>query len=788
VTVGILDWFFGPDRKRKDGPSVAAQQRTAVLQPSVAASRHATGLSDQPRNATLSRSQGVAGGAHQLSRTAAWYPDGVPVAVAGYKLSGLVYVGRGLRSPKVSPDPSLIDPSLRVDSRRPDTAGRSLGYWPSYAKLTPGARAAYLAWLSGGRRDPRAPIGYVFIFFYGLERRALIDIAADKSLTGEVATIRGEVHRLLSLYGDNGSFNGYASSFLSVLDLLEATSGDPASATPPPLQRQTWPKPIGLKIAVSVFASERRPVPANWALAWAWYHPEVYPRTPATRCPDEFAALFAVRYGEQHGAGLKVGAAGRRPLQLEYHTASAAIGAADLELTGTPDVFDSPAAGGALRDLFDKVTDELDPYSRWLGRNPNPTPRQALAGAALLPAVLSASNAAVAEFRSWVEQVMAGREQVLIEGSELLARWPVTNPAKMAKPETTALAALLSQFGVGVEPDVRLGGPPITPGPVVLFRTGPASPAAATPTYAAATTLLHLAAVVSAADGTVSPAEQNHLVEHLNAAVHLTEGERTRLSAHLTWLLHSDLKTTGLKKRLEALTLGQREGIGQLLVTVAAADGVISPEEVTSLTKIYALLELDPASVTSRLHVSMTELPRPAAGPVRVRQAAQDSPGFRVPARSGDGGSLSAGLVLDESVIAAKLEQTAEVTALLRTLFSEDDTPDTSSSPRPAETAAGARTAATITAGTTVGDPPPGQEADVIAGLDAATSALLRQLSSRSTWTRQEFDDLAASFGVMPDGAIDMLNEAAIDSTGEPVLEGDDDLNINAEGLEGLLA
>ena len=593
--------------------------------------------------------------------------------------------------------------------------------------------------------------------------------------------------RLLDTYGDNGSFNYYASSFLSVLDLLEATTGDPISATPPPLQRQTWPTPLGLRIAVGALAAEDRPVPANWALAWAWYHPEVYPRTPATRCPDEFAALFAQRYSEKHGAGLKVRATGR-PLRLEYHTASAGVGTADLELTGTSDVFESPDVGRALRDLFDKVTDELDPYSRWLGRNPNPTPRQALAGAALLPAGLSGTSPAIVEFRSWVEKVLSGQEQTVIDGNDLLARWPVTNPAKMAKPETVALAALLTQFGVGVEPDVRLGGPPIAPGPVVLFRTGPASPAAATPTYAAATTLLHLAAVVSAADGTVSPDEQNHLVEHLNAALHLTQDERTRLSAHLTWLLNSNLKTTGLKKRLDALNLAQREGIGQLLVAVAAADGVISPDEVTSLTKIYTLLGLDPASVTSRLHVSMTEPARPATTPVRVREATPHAPGFRVPAPDQPGGGASTGLVLDENVIAAKLEQTAQVTALLRTLFTEDDAPDISRPTSAATTSADA------------GGPPAGfgpstangqagvAEEDVIAGLDAATSALLRQLASRSTWTRQEFDDLAASFGVMPDGAIDMLNEAAIDATGEPVIEGDDDLDINPEGMEGLLA
>lgn len=726
----------------------------------------------------------TARGAHNLSRTVAWYPNGVQVNVHGLNLPGLVYVGRGLASPKLTPDPSLIDPSLRVDPHRPDTTGRSLDYWPSYAKLTPGARAAYLEWLSSGRSDPHAPIGYVFIYFYGLERRALVDIAADKSLTGDVPAIRNEVQRLLGIYGDNGSFGGYASQFLPVLDLLEATSLDPVTATPPPLVRQTWPAPMTLRIALGDLAADDKPIPANWALAWAWYHPEIYARTPANRCATEFAELFLLRYENRYGAGLKVRDTGR-PVKVNYYTASAGIGNAELEMTGIPDVFESPAAGRALRDIFDKVTDELDPYSRWLGRNPDPTPRQALAGAALLPGDLATSNREVADFRSWLEQALSGREQAVIDGTEILARWPVTNPEKMAKSETTALAALMAQFDVGVEPDVRFGGPPITPSPVVLFRTGPASPASATPMYSAATTLLHLAAVVAAADGAVSLVEQTHLVEHLDAALHLTEGERTRLSAHLTWLLNNDLKTTGLKKRLDALTNAQREGIGQLLVTVAAADGVISPEEVTTLSKVYALLGLDPSSVTSRLHVSMTEPSRPATAPVRVREATTEPPGFGVPPpgrhRAPEG--RGAGLVLDEDVIAAKLEQTAEVTALLRTLFTEEDAAAWVPS---APTAADGPSAASTSSAS-----PDGESAvrldEAIAGLDTATSALLRRLSERSTWSRAEFEELAASFGVMPDGAIDMLNEASIDATGEPVIEGDDDLDINPEGLEGLL-
>ena len=50
-----------------------------------------------------------------------------------------------------------------------------MGHWPSYNCLDKRARAAYLTWLIEGRRNESAYIGYVFLFFYGLERRLLVD-------------------------------------------------------------------------------------------------------------------------------------------------------------------------------------------------------------------------------------------------------------------------------------------------------------------------------------------------------------------------------------------------------------------------------------------------------------------------------------------------------------------------------------------------------------------------------------------------------------------------------------
>jgi hypothetical protein len=40
----------------------------------------------------------------------------------------------------------------------------------------------------------------------------------------------------------------------------------------------------------------------------------------------------------------------------------------------------------------------------------------------------------------------------------------------------------------------------------------------------------------------------------------------------------------------------------------------------------------------------------------------------------------------------------------------------------------------------------------------------------------------------MPDGAIDVLNEAAYEACGEPVIDGDDNLTVNPYATEAMLA
>jgi hypothetical protein len=141
------------------------------------------------------------------------------------------------------------------------------------------------------------------------------------------------------------------------------------------------------------------------------------------------------------------------------------------------------------------------------------------------------------------------------------------------------------------------------------------------------------------------------------------------------------------------------------------------------------------------------------------------------------------GLVLNQDVIARKLVETDAVSNLLAEIFTDGvptpDPPQGTTGPAEADPENVSEFTRSVESEESNSPPP-------VAGLDAAHTGLLRELAARRAWTRAEFAALAGTYGVLPDGALDVLNEATIEAVGEPVIEGDNDLTVNDYVLQEL--
>lgn len=672
-----------------------------------------------------------------------WVPAGESVNVAGFDLpEGMVYVGSGLRSGRGDAEPALINPQLKVAGTPVDVSLRLTDYWPNYASISPEARRAYLQWLTGGRLDPNANIGYVFLFFYGLERRVLIDAHVHPATRAELPGIKAEIHRLLGLYGDNNSFRRYATQFLSYIDAGRVSEKAYLSA-PPTIDERNYELPLPLKLGLGQLAADQVPVPADWALAWARMDPNISRRTAVSRCEAVFELLFRRKYQEEHGEGLVL-KRNKTKLQFAYQPASSGFGGQRFEqsIGDLPDVSAVKAPIQKLQSLVDACTEALDPYSRFIGRNPDKA--QALEGLLQLPVDLWP-----APIRAELEdlKVRVGDGMVVMTFGELSGRLKSAGP--LSRDKVLGLARALQSLHLGMEPDVLAGTKiPKAEDRIALFATPlEDGDARVVPAYQAAAVTLDLACMVVHADGEASAHEILALTRHIDTWSHLSAAHRKRLKAHLRLGLAQPATLATLKKKLEALAVDARRSIVRFLAHLTQADGVVSPSEVKFLERTYKALGLDIKLVYTDLHASEAPVPAAATGAAEPK---------------------SQGFILDAERIARLQKETAEVSALLANVFAEEGALPDDASPATA----------------------PEEESSVstsgILGLDADHSAFVRLLVTRSSWLRDELANAASDMELMLDGALEHINEAALDAFDAPLTEGEDPIEINREALEAL--
>ena len=679
---------------------------------------------------------------------------------------GMIYVG-----PSLLPiggwqdcEPALIVPALKVTHGRGDYSGEGMDYWPSYSHIPAASRAAYLDWLADGRSDANAYIGYVFLFFYGLERRLLFELQHLPEQRGEAPALIAEIDRLRSIYGGNHSFDRYSSSLLQVAHALWSSGN--AWERPPTIGPQSGELPLDVRLALGQLIVAGEPIPPEWALAWVTGHPETRLRTAARRCPDEFRQLFTRRYQEKFGGGMVL-KPNKRQLKVSHWPSSASFGGpVDVPFDNVPDVGALTRPVRLLREIAETAMSELEGYSRLVGRSPEKA--RTLEGRALLPPELAESRKTPASerLRSWIEASLGEGDAAAVTAADLMTHWECSHADRMSKRELGSFARALESLGYGIEPDPRFGGGGIrTEQKVILFPFGPERLAAATPAYRAATLVMHLSVLVAASDGTVSDAEERHLAEHLEQSMHLDADEARRLSAHLKWLIAEKPSTAGLKSRLEDIDASRRRLLAEFAIVTAAADGVIEPEEIQTLEKIYLLLGLDPKQAYGDVHSLQTgDAWRPAERPITVRLPEAADEGRAIPEPPSQPPVLMTDRIeLDMDRVDRTLAETEAISRVLAEVFTEEHTePD---APEVDHVAS-----------------------NTVGGLDARHTALLRALNGRSELSGAEFEVIAERLDLLAEGAYEMLNEAAFERADSPLLEGEDPVDVDLNVLKELQA
>ncbi len=701
-----------------------------------------------------------------MTAEASWYFPGQLVPnVAGESVGGgMLYVGSSL--PPVDPrygknDPALVDRIHPVQWKTPSFDAFRPVRWTSYAELDPAGRAAYLIWLGEGRTNPDAPQSCLFLFLFGLERRLLYDRA--KGLVGAIEEneLLAEIRGLMGRYPHAHDFQGYSRRLIEFLAMRSSSK----MVLRPPTVREGPELPLAVRLKIGRFISAKEPIPAEWAFAWMIHHPETRLRTPAQRCPELFRNLFLVRFGEafDETGGLKVSTR-PKPMTFVYHPANPSFNRPISDvLDELRDISELKSPLGPLWKLADEVAEELDPYSRWVSRTEEPN---ALGALALLPPEIGRHRESPERdrLRAFVRQVLDGPEGGGGQASVLRDLWLPSHGVKWKKKDAELLARLLEQDGIGMEPDVRYDGNSVVEAEhTVFFQTPWKVTLEASDSYRWAALLLRLGVSIATSDGTVGAQEKEALALQLEQALHLPKPDVLRLHAHLQWLLLEKPSLTKLKSRLAATSTDQRKKLAHFLLALAGADGEIQASELKTLRKIYGLLELDIQTLYGDLHQLSSRAQPAAEQPVNLGRPGGERAGFSIPPES-PFAPAQGSFRLDAALVAASIAETERTADLLGSLFLDE--------PEPAA------------------PPPPSlKEEDTFAiqGLDSIHSALAMMLASRPQWERLDLDRMAAQVGLMPDGALEAINAAAIEKTGSIALEDGDTVDVDQEILRELV-
>ncbi|WP_201558618.1 TerB N-terminal domain-containing protein [Psychrobacter sp. 72-O-c] len=674
-------------------------------------------------------------------------------------------------------EPSLINEALLVRPPKiihrisPIYSDESLGYWPSYERLSAACRGAYLDWLASDRAHLNTPIGYVFIYFGGFERRIIENINNDTVSDDEFISIYNELLRLHNVYGKQSSFNNYSVRFLEFMSLIRSPLFEDKKRAaqllpPPPASSQN----LKFKLRLAKTVALKSAIPATLAWDWLVFSDQYNFKTPAKRCEEAFKALFDIIYQQTYLSGFIV-PPNKTKLKVSYHAASRSIVSIDLTLADLPDPSGLKAPIKKLIAIAEQCNYTLDAYSRYLGKEGHS--EGDIAAIMLLPPALIQQQAhqekyaVIQKFQTWAESVIQNDEG-LTTTKELWAHsdepLPQASTKSLTKKQNELIVNLAELAGFGIVPDQRYHETSLKlDGYVVLFEGGHRQDFQPNPSFYQVSLALRLGAMVATINGCVDKREVETLLTIIDRDTQLTTIEQASLTAYLLWRLNTPSNMAGLKAKLATLDDPHISFISRFIISVALANGNVEPGQIKQIEKLYQALGLDKTSAVSDIH----HLTTAKKVTTTLSDAAQQK-------SANDNSHNNKSFSFDAELLASYESETGDAKAMLASIFAADnDDLGTDSELLPNEQ---------VDNHTDIN----AANESVTKGLDSIHSRLYQQLISKEVWQRAEIEALCESLNLMINGAIETINDWAYDNVDAPVFEDDDEVVIDFEIVEEL--
>lgn len=695
-----------------------------------------------------------------------WFGRDAELEVAGVRLKApCVYASSSSGNGHLwATDPSEI--LLHAPVRRPSGPPEEMGYWPWYSRVDAGHRYEYLSWLASGRTRLPPCEGYLFLYFYGIERRLLVDEADREWGLREIVRLRRlDEARMGTTNGR--SFRQYSAGLLwyeiaRTPEFFDQKALDLAMSL-----TERW-TPELLTAPLAWLASKGQPLPAAMARRIAASDPSAQRSVVLKRVTAEFEELFDTRYRETFGGEGMTLRVSKRSAWHTYRPASGGLSEMRCEVANPLGI---PSQFKKLPDIWNSCIADL----RRLSRVAASVGDRAL--------TVEAWEAMPLELRADVDHPLADRVTAVLadvaptaadddgDGASAAALVPAGRFADMMgierRPKLTAtqsknLAATIEFTGYGLVPDARVS--PIRYGWDELVAVVPGlDDDDIEPTrFNAAACVLRLGLSIALADGEADQVELRMLTDHIDAVFDLSPEEQQRLAALRDLLLKTGSDIASVARKIEeSVPPDARRKVGRLLVVIAASTNSIDRNERGALRKAFRALGLPP----ELLEETIAEVaPESDEAEVRVRPASRiRDAGEPIP-------SGVPSFRLNHEAISSIMSETREVSLMLAAAMGAADA---EAAGQPAIEPVVAATEASVSVAE-------------VAGPGARYQPLFIALIERNRWDRQDADGIARSHGLMLDAGVESINDWAYDALGAPLIEdGGDELILDRSLLKG---
>jgi len=684
-----------------------------------------------------------------------WYPAGQPVSHSGIRIGdGMIYAAEG--TPNWPGEPSAIITSLSV-GRTAAYPLEDFGYYPAYFNLTPAQRRSYLEWLSAGREDAdpsQRSLGYVFIFFYGLERRIIVDRDRDPRLLDEIL-------RLLQHYGPAHKSRSLKSYALQLLHFAGWQLGAD-------YYREFWPRLLefdddrpdqdGLRFVLANLY--QRGEPLDWTVAYriAMADEESRRSTVVKRTRDKFWELFEQRFNEQFPGGIVLQAAKQEAL-VQYRPASSALVQLSYERKrGNPFDLRMPNVAGlrrqfkALPEIWNSCVDDLSGYSRVLGSKREGQAAATAAWQALPPDLRRPEeHPAKRLFDELVSTASREGDYVFAPVGALAALAGIDERAKLTAVQSRQITNLVSDLSWQLAPNPDLTGLPLAWNQeVTLYSAIPGE--ISDPHISGLLRLLYLAVAVAAANGAVEVDEMEAFHQLVGSQIQRETDWRPLRATEAALLRDTNVALRSIPNIARVIPPESRTLVLSTMARIAAVHNQVSLNELRILRRISRALHLDADAVEKLLREDA------AFGEVTIEGARGESRGEVIPARPAE---KPAGFALDQDRIKALTQETREVISMLSVVMTD-----------PEETTPAARQPITVA------PTEPSAPVAWLAGLDERYHAAVLTLVSHDELSTTDFDGLAAKHHLLPDDLLNSVNTWADETLGDFLLERGENIRI----------